>query len=112
MPKNIQTKVLKKGECLWRSCNNLLALRWKDKRDVYMISTKHKSVEMVEYIDKQFKKTMKPKCILEYNKGTGGIESPRSNVGLFPNYEKSHQRITKTFFLFVGYSIVQYVHYA
>lgn len=56
MPKDFPQRILKKGECVWRCCNNLIALRWKDRRDVYMISTKHESVEMVEQSDKQLQK--------------------------------------------------------
>jgi len=51
-----------------------------------MISTKHES-EMVEHIDKQFKKTMqakKPKCILKYNKGMGGIDRQDQMLACFP----------------------------
>lgn len=116
MPKNIQTKSLKKGECLWKSCNNLLALRWKDKRDVYMISTKHESVEMVEHIDKQFKKTMKPKCILEYNKGMGGIDRQDQMLACFPIMRKVIKGYRKLFFymsdiaLFNTYIIHKTIH--
>lgn len=74
MPKNIQKRILKKGVCVWRCCNNLIALRWKDKCVVYIISTKHESVEMVGQSDKELQKIMKPKCILEYNKGMGAVD--------------------------------------
>lgn len=47
MPKDIQKNILKNEEC----CNNLLVLRLKDKRNMY-ISTKHKSVEMLEQSNK------------------------------------------------------------
>lgn len=35
MPQDMQKHILKKGEFVWRCCNNLIALRWKDKRDLY-----------------------------------------------------------------------------
>ncbi|CAK9810867.1 PiggyBac transposable element-derived protein 4 [Anthophora quadrimaculata] len=52
MSKDLATKKLKPGEHLYRTCNGLLALRWKDKRDVYMLTTKHASVELTEVKDK------------------------------------------------------------
>lgn len=42
-----------KRESGCRSSNKLLVMRWKDKRDVYIFSTKHENAEMVEYTDKQ-----------------------------------------------------------
>ena len=87
MPKDIQKNILKKGKCVWRSCNNFLVLRWRDKRDVYMISTKHESVEMVQ-LDKKLKKLMKPTCILEYNKGMGTIDHQNQMLASFPIMRK------------------------
>ena len=42
MPKDLHNLKLKKGEVDFRSSNNgLLALVWKDKKDVRMLSTMH-----------------------------------------------------------------------
>ncbi|XP_047365373.1 piggyBac transposable element-derived protein 4-like [Vespa velutina] len=51
---------LKKGEYIIRSCNGILALRWKDKRDVYIISTKHESAEMIAQNQSHLSPTFKP----------------------------------------------------
>lgn len=98
MPGDIQKPVLKKGECVWRSCNNLIALRWKDKRDVYMISTKHESVEMVEQSDKKLQKVMKPNCIVEYNKGMGAVDHQDQMLFCFPIMRKAIKGYRKLFF--------------
>lgn len=39
-----------------------------------MLSTKHKTVQMVEQSNKQLQKVMKPKCIVKYNKGMGAVD--------------------------------------
>ncbi|XP_046142229.1 piggyBac transposable element-derived protein 4-like [Osmia bicornis bicornis] len=98
MPNAIQKHILKKGECVWRSCNNLIALRWKDKRDVYMISTKHETVEMVEQSNKQLQKVIKPKCILEYNKGMGAVDHQDQMLACFPIMRKVIKGYRKLFF--------------
>ncbi|KAG8237308.1 hypothetical protein J437_LFUL016170 [Ladona fulva] len=41
MPKKLASMALKKGEVHTLSSRSLLALRWRDKKDVYMLSTKH-----------------------------------------------------------------------
>ena len=94
MPKDIQ----KKSESVYRSSNNLLVMRWKDKRDVYILSTKHENAEMVEYTDKQKNKIMKPKCILEYNKGMGRIDQQDQMLACFPIMRKYSKGYRKVFF--------------
>ena len=38
MPKDFAKAKFKKGECRIGSCNDILALKWKDKRDIHIIS--------------------------------------------------------------------------
>lgn len=94
----------------------MLVLRRKDKRDVYMISTKHESVEIVRHINKQFKKTMKAKCILAYNKGMGGINRQDQMLACFPIMKKVIKGYRTLFSymsdtdLFVTYVIHKTIH--
>lgn len=53
-------KVKEKGIYIYKSCNGLLALRWKDKRDVYMLSIKYKTIELIKVMDKLSKKHGNP----------------------------------------------------
>lgn len=50
MPNDFCKIKLKKDECRIKSCNGILALKWKDitKRDVYILSSKHETAEMSE----------------------------------------------------------------
>lgn len=98
MPQDMQKHILKKGEFVWRCCNNLIALRWKDKRDVYMLSTKHKTVEMVEQSNKQLQKIMKPKCIIEYNTGMGAVDHQDQMLACFSIMRKVMKGYRKLFF--------------
>lgn len=74
MPKDLPINKLKPGEHVHRTCNGLLASRWKAKRDVYMLTTKHASVEFTKVRDKQDRTKLKPNCVTEYKKGMGGID--------------------------------------
>ncbi|XP_043494109.1 piggyBac transposable element-derived protein 4-like [Polistes fuscatus] len=88
MPKDFLKKKLKIGEYEMRSCNGLLAIKWKDKRDVFILSTKHTTVEMTEQIKKQHNPTWKPKCIIEYNKGMVGVDRQDQMLAYFPLMRK------------------------
>ena len=51
---------LKKGEIKSsQNDNNIVVMKWKDKRDVLMLSTKHKD-NLVETINKRGQKLFKP----------------------------------------------------
>jgi len=72
-PKDVVQKKLKKGEIVSkRSDTNVLILKWKDKRDLYMISTKHTS-EVVENVVRG-KIVKKPKLVIDYNTGKTPID--------------------------------------
>ena len=74
MPNAFGKAKLKVGEWKMRSCNGILAIKWKDKRDVHIISTKHETVEMTKPRTNKWNPTWKPKCVIEYNKGMIGID--------------------------------------
>ncbi|XP_046837276.1 piggyBac transposable element-derived protein 4-like [Vespa crabro] len=61
------TDKLEKGEAVFRSSENLLAMKWCDRKEFYMLSTIH-TVEFAE-VPKKSKKNeviLKPKCIIDY----------------------------------------------
>jgi len=55
-----------------RSDSNVLILKWKDKRDLYMISIKHNS-EVVKRHERG-KIIKKPKVVIDYNVGKTSID--------------------------------------
>lgn len=72
-PKDVVQKKFKKGEIeSKRSDSNVLILKWTDKRDLYMISTKHTS-EVVEHVVRG-KIVRKPKVVMDYNSGKTPID--------------------------------------
>ncbi|XP_076652738.1 piggyBac transposable element-derived protein 4 isoform X1 [Halictus rubicundus] len=98
MPRDFITAKLKKGECRMRSCNGILALKWKDKRDVHIISTKHESVEMTEQYGCRLNPTFKPKSVVDYNMGMIGIDRQDRILACFPVMRKHMKGYRKIFF--------------
>ncbi|KAK2578806.1 hypothetical protein KPH14_012835 [Odynerus spinipes] len=88
MPQDLPIDKLKLGEHVQKTCNGLLALRWKDKRDVYMLTTKHASVELTEVRNNQGRTKLKPTCVIDYNKGMGGIDLNDQMLACFPIMRK------------------------
>ncbi|XP_043529386.1 piggyBac transposable element-derived protein 4-like [Frieseomelitta varia] len=98
MPRDFVRAKVKKGEYKVRSCNGILALKWKDKRDVHIISTKHETAEMTEQGKGQFNSTSKPKCVIEHNKGMVGIDRQDRMLACFPVMRKYTKKYRKVFF--------------
>ncbi|XP_017475443.1 PREDICTED: piggyBac transposable element-derived protein 2-like [Rhagoletis zephyria] len=88
--KELMGAPIKKGEVVAREkSNGIVVLKWKDKRDIRMLSTKHAPV-MVSTLNEQInpdepstnrrsrstrRATEKPLAVFEYNKGKSGIGS-------------------------------------
>jgi len=72
MPKLYQK--LKPGECVYgiSKKSKLLALKWKDKRDVFMLSSIHN--HKMKIINTPRKTTSKPNSILDYNNNRGLVD--------------------------------------
>ncbi|XP_054744498.1 uncharacterized protein LOC129248912 [Anastrepha obliqua] len=88
-PKEVMIAPIKKGEVVAREDpNGIVVLKWKDKRDVRMLSTKHAPI-MVSTADgarnpeepstsrgarRKRRATEKPLAVVEYNKEKAGID--------------------------------------
>lgn len=109
MPKELRTLKLKKGETSARSSRGILALKWIDRKDVYMLSTKHSNAQMVDTGKKRIQKggkrdeknTMKPQCVIEYNQGMGGVDRQDQRLACFPVMRKFLKGYRKIFFYMV-----------
>jgi membrane-bound inhibitor of C-type lysozyme len=67
---------LKLGERESMCTNKLLAVHWKDRRDVYMLTTMHKDKMITtKKIDRATgNKYLKPECVISYNANMGAID--------------------------------------
>lgn len=73
IPKEVVTAKLKKGEIMAKKNeDNIVVLKWKDKRDVLMLSTKHGD-EMKD-IDVRGGKKKKPVAAIDYNNAKSYID--------------------------------------
>lgn len=72
-PENVVKKKLKKGEVIAsQSNNNVVILKWRDKRDILLITTKH-SDQIIE-IQKRDTIIKKPLVVEDYNTGKSYID--------------------------------------
>ena len=64
---------IKKGVIIWRSKNDIIVCKWKNKREVVTFSNVH-NPEMVKVINCRGKEKMKPNIVRDYNNSMSGID--------------------------------------
>ncbi|XP_017790882.1 PREDICTED: piggyBac transposable element-derived protein 4-like [Habropoda laboriosa] len=92
-------KKLKEGEVIFLSSDNLLAMKWKDKKDVYMLSTMHTEefVSMPKHSRKE-EMVQKPSCVCDYNKFMGIVDKTDMVISTIGSMCKSMKWFKKYFF--------------
>ena len=84
----ITKKKLKQGEVIWRRNESVAVCKWRDRRDVLMISNKH-NVEMAEVTNRRGQSREKPKIVCDYNEGMSGIDRSDQMLSCYQGLRKS-----------------------
>jgi hypothetical protein len=71
MPADLKQKI-KRGETMARFTEDLMAMKWMDKKDVTILSTYHTST--METVTKRDVEKEKPSAVLTYNKHMGAVD--------------------------------------
>lgn len=104
-PSFVIRKKLKRGETCWRrNRKNIIVLKWKDKRDVLMISTKH-TASMVRATSSKGKESIKPQIVHEYNKNMSGIDRADQMMAYYACPRRSVRWYMKVFFHLLDISL-------
>lgn len=73
IPPSVLESRLSEGDQVFRRKNNILVVRWRDKRDVIVLSTRHTS-EMKTFTNRRNRTVTKPTAIIDYNKNKSGVD--------------------------------------
>lgn len=95
MPVQLKTKIAK-GSTVARFSEELMALKWHDKKEVTMLSTYHD--ESTAEIEKRGEKKHKPVVVIDYNNSMGAVDSADQMVTTYPAERKRHKVWYKKFF--------------
>lgn len=93
-------KKLKKGEVIWKNSEKLLALKWKDRRDVTMLSTMHENqIVTLPKLDRITGDNIKkPLCVLDYNAKMGAVDRSDMLISSIDSMRKNIKWYKKLFF--------------
>jgi hypothetical protein len=73
LPEALKEAKIKKGEQVFCQKKNVLALRWRDKRDVWTLSSRH-TAQITKTSNRQGKEKMKPLAVADCNKHKAGVD--------------------------------------
>lgn len=96
---NFQEK-LKKGEVAWRTGGNLLVLKWKDRREVTLITSFHENeIISLDKLDRITNEPIKkPLCVVDYNQQMGAVDRSDMMISSVDCMRKSIKWYKKLFF--------------
>jgi hypothetical protein len=81
---------LKKGETVAAFRKKQMIMKWKDKRDVVLVSTFHD--DSMEKVTSRKGVIQKPSVVLDYKKNLGGVDR---NDGQLESYKLARDRLNK-----------------
>lgn len=94
------TEKLEKSEFTHRSTENLLAVKWKDKREVHMLTSCH--IPGAKETGKKDRETgrviMKPTCVVDYNENMGAVDKSDMLLSSTECVRKTMKWYKKVFF--------------
>ena len=74
LPKGVVQAKLQKGETCFHQNNELLCIKWCDKKSVMLLTTIHDAVETNGKKDRNGDAMFKPKCLVEYTNNMRGCD--------------------------------------
>ncbi|XP_025407126.1 piggyBac transposable element-derived protein 4-like, partial [Sipha flava] len=87
-PKEVLNSKLNKGEVSHAQKGNIHVIKWRNMRDVSMISSKHK-LDFENVIDKFGRSKFKPNMVVDYNSKMSGIDRIDQMISYYPIPRKS-----------------------
>lgn len=87
-----------RGELRAIRSGKIMLLRWKDKRDVWMITTKHKNDTVEVQRRGEQNPITKPRCIVDYNQFMNGVDRSDQKLSYYPFKRKTLKWYKKLFY--------------
>lgn len=103
MPRELKFLQLGEGEAVVFSTTDMAAIKWKDKKDVILLTTMHTldfaETEKTNRYTGQ--KMLKPTVVIDYNKNMGGVDVGDQMLSKFHTRRRCETAYKKIFFYFI-----------
>lgn len=103
MPQELKSQQLQKGEAVVFSTRDMAAIKWKDKKDVVLLTTMHgldfaETGKINRYTGQR---SLKPTAIIDYNQYMGGVDVGDQMLSKFHTMRRNKKAYKKIFFYFI-----------
>ena len=107
VPNSLKTQALEKGEHAFRRDENLLMVRYRDKKEIYFLSTIHESdIERAPRKGRHEVAPLKLKLVNAYNKNMGGVDRNDALIGNYSSVRKTLKWTLKVVFHFIEETVL------
>ena len=96
MPRDLCNQPLDRGQMDYRRRGSVVAVKWRDKKDVFMLSTMHKP--QLQHTRGRYEEKDKPEAVIHYIQNMAGVDQSDRMISYFPMHRKSHKWWKKAFF--------------
>ncbi|XP_014486867.1 PREDICTED: piggyBac transposable element-derived protein 4-like isoform X2 [Dinoponera quadriceps] len=103
MPRELKLLQLEKGEAVVFSTTDMAAIKWKDKKDVVLLTTMH-NLDFVETEKTNLytgQKSFKPTVVIDYDKNMGGVDVGDQMLSKFHTMRRCKKAYKNIFFYFI-----------
>ncbi|XP_068122086.1 piggyBac transposable element-derived protein 4-like [Hyperolius riggenbachi] len=97
LPSSFASKKLRPGEIVAWQKGKMMALRWRDKKDVCLMSTVHNASTTVVHT-RGGKDIPKPQVVMDYNHTMGGVDKADQETTFYPAMRKQQKKYYKKIF--------------
>ncbi len=103
-----------KGDCAYRKAKGALAVIWKDKREVRLLTTIHHPQMVLSHnIDRSTRQhIMKPECVLEYNTNMRLVDKADAMISFIECDQKTLKWYKKLYFHLVDITMLNATYYS
>ena len=99
LPEALKEAKIKSGQSVWRRSDDaLLALKWKDKKDVFMLSSIHKANQKQTRFNFQNEAVVKPVVVADYTENMAGVDLNDQFLSYYASNRKTVKWWQKMFF--------------
>lgn len=107
MPKDLAKEKLKVGEISYRRKDHLVALKWRDKREVNLLTSAYDPTSTTTVTTRNVRDKVKPSVVAGYSKNMSGVDHSDQLLSYLPLARRTAKWTTKLFMHLLTLSIVQ-----
>ena len=97
MPKELASTILKSGEFDYRRKKDLVVVKWKDKRDVSILTSAYDPTVTRSVTTRNVTDKIKPEAVVEYSKHMSGVDHSDQLMSYVPLSRRTAKWTTKLF---------------